>query len=159
MINYLIESENDINDNVLFYIEDQARLLLNLNEFDIQNYMDSELFNPEVLEFLEDESIAKSLENEPEIDNADLILNNFEKNFFLNIGKKIRFKKLKNKIRKIICKAIKEIKDLDAKEIIGAILLALIPAFGSGIPALLFPFIIGFIALILKYGVDYVCPI
>lgn len=156
---YLIKIQKDITDNHLFYIENEAKSLISLSEFDIQNYMDREINNPELIEFIEDDNIALTLDSEPDPDEDELVLTTLEKNFIVNAIRRIRFKKLKNRIRKIICKAIRDIKDLDPKEIIGAILIALIPAFGAGIPAILLPFIVGFVALILKYGVDYVCPL
>lgn len=159
MATYLLKNEEDITDNHLFYIENESHSLFSMSEIDIQNYMDREIDNPELIKFLDEENITSILDSEPEPDQDDLILNSIQKNRIKNLIRKIKFKKLKNKIKKIICKAIQGIDGLEPKEIIGSILVALIPAFGAGIPAILLPFIIGFVALILKYGIEYVCPV
>jgi hypothetical protein len=69
------------------------------------------------------------------------------------------FKKLIEKVRKVFCGIVRSLEDIDEKEIVKAVLIGLIPAFGAGVPALLVPIIIGIIIYFLKKGINEVCPI
>ena len=48
---------------------------------------------------------------------------------------------------------------VDIKDVVKTVLVALIPVFATGVPAALLPLIIGFVAYLMKYGVEKVCPV
>lgn len=69
--------------------------------------------------------------------------------------------KFKDRIRKVFCKVVGKL-DLDKAGIKGVIqstLLALIPAFAGGIPAIALPVIIAIIVHFMKKGIKNVCPV
>jgi hypothetical protein len=49
--------------------------------------------------------------------------------------------------------------ELDIKDIIKNVLLALIPIFASGFPAAVLPIVIGLVAYLIKYGIEKTCPV
>ena len=69
-----------------------------------------------------------------------------------------RFRKLKTKVKQIFCNVVHGIGELDTKDILKAVLLALIPAFAGGLLAAIVPIVIGLVAYLLKYGIEKTCP-
>jgi hypothetical protein len=158
MTQILFSTQNDVSNDWLFYIENEAKSLAQRDEFAITNYIDRELFNPEVKTFLasnEGQAFVNSV-NEGE----GLTLNLIEEMYSKSIidWLRPRFRKLKVKIRQIFCNVVAGIGEIDVKSIISAVLLALIPAFATGLPAAVLPIIIGLIAYLIKYGIEKTCP-
>jgi len=69
------------------------------------------------------------------------------------------FGRLKEKIQKIFCETVNGLDVGKPEDIIKGVLLALIPAFTGGLPAVLLPIVIGLVALLLKKGFAAVCPV
>jgi len=158
MAQTLFKDKAEVNDDWLFYIENEARALAQRDEFAIQNYIDREVFNPEVASYL----LSKGASNLATVagDVGAPFLNYVEgiKSGLLPNGLLPNFAKLKNKIKQIFCEVVRGIQDMDIKTIISAVLVALIPAFTGGLPAIALPIVIGLIASVLKYGLDKTCP-
>jgi hypothetical protein len=151
-----------ISDQKLDYLASQVLSLSRQDEFSINNYIDSELTNPDVHEYLQ--THADDLKTELQ-DNNNFSLT-FHEEMLVRSGigdflKKL-FGGLKRKVTKIFCQVVGDMQkdtSIDVKGIIKAVLLALIPAFATGIPAAVLPIVIGLAALLLKYGYSKVCPI
>lgn len=161
MSQIIFNTANDVSQDWLFYIENEARSLAQRDDFSIDNYIDREAFNPDMATYLSADSSAalfKTMLQAPSV-NLNLNLVQEMRANFLPDWLRPRFKHLKDKIKKIFCQAVKEIGEIDVKAIIKAVLLALIPVFAAGIPALCLPIIIGFIAFLLKYGYERTCPV
>jgi hypothetical protein len=161
MSDYLIQTAEDIDDRLLFYIENEANSLSSRDKLAIDNYVDRELFNPSMESFLGREEVASSLlPHGVELEALSLShVQEIREQFHLPEWLRIRFRQLKRKIKKIFCKIVAELGDeLDWKKIIKAVLLALIPAFAGGVPALAAPIVIGLIAYLIKYGLSQTCP-
>lgn len=155
MAQSLFSSQDTITQDWLLYIENEARGLSQLDDFGIQNYIDRELLNPEVKAYLHDEFS----ESDGDDSAAGLYLSFTESSAAAQAGLFGGWRKLKQKIRKIFCDVVGSFSgDIDWKDIIKAVLVALIPAFAGGIPALTLPIIIGLVASLMKYGYNQVCP-
>lgn len=159
MAQILFQSDQDINNEWLFYIFNEAKSLAQRDEFAIENYMDREIFNPDTLDYLNTEEAINLFDGTQEA--SDLNLNYLEgmKSLQLPDWSRFRFRKLKAKVKKIFCHTVRAIGELDEKEIIKAVLLALIPAFASGLPAAVLPILIGLLAYLFKYGIERTCPV
>jgi len=159
MTQILFKDETDISGTWLFYIENEARSLIQNAENDINNFMDREILNPELQDFLDDIQ-SQSWLSEEEHD-SNLNLNYMEGLVAKNLPNRFipKFKRVKSKVRKIFCRVVRDIEGVEVKDIIKSTITAIIASTGFGIPAVLIPIIIGLIALLLKYGVDAVCPI
>lgn len=153
----LFKNRKELSEEWLVYLENEARSLSeNGSVLDIENYIDREALNPQVSSFLEsiqtDDTTSTSEElSEPLILSAMEMVKASSSHVFP------RFRRLKRKIRKIFCEVTKDI-DADWKSIIKAVLIALIPAFAGGLPALVVPIVIGLVALMMKRGYSAVCP-
>ncbi|MCR9131850.1 MAG: hypothetical protein NXI08_04730 [bacterium] len=156
----LFKTEDDITDEWLTYIENEARSLAQREDFNIDNYLDREIFNPTVKTFLTDNS---EIENIIDLKSDSPLSLNLEEQIKLssiNLPIRLNFRKLRRKVKKVVCDVLTNIDDLSGKsmkEIIQMVLTALIPVIIGGIPAILLPFIIGLIAKIMKRGIDAVC--
>lgn len=158
----LFKNENEISNDWLFYIENEAHSLAQGDEFSIQNFMERELFNPEIAEILDSEEIDFIIGEDNGFKYFEPMHLNFtETTRSVGIGekRKRRFRRLLDKVRGVFCETVNGVEGVDMKDVIKAVLLALIPLFASGIPAALLPLIIGFVAYLMKYGVEKVCPI
>ena len=156
----LFKTEDDITDEWLTYIENEARSLAQREDFNIDNYLDREIFNPTVKTFLTDNS---EIENIIDLKSDSPLSLNLEEQIKLssiNLPIRLNFRKLRRKVKKVVCDVLTNIDDLSGKsmkEIIQMVLTALIPVTIGGIPAILLPFIIGLIAKIMKRGINAVC--
>lgn len=157
MSNIIFKTEADVTQDWVDYIanEANAEAFALTDQFSIENYIDRETLNPLVVSFLN--------ENKPELDNISneankkLSLNLYEN---MTISREIKgaFSGLKEKIRRTLCYILGEsIEGLDIKELIKRLLIALIPAFGAGVPFIVMPIVIGLVAMLIKYGLNYVC--
>ncbi|MEQ9265137.1 MAG: hypothetical protein RLN81_07955 [Balneolaceae bacterium] len=166
MSEILFKSEEDITDDWIFYIENEAKSLAEREKFNIENYIDRNLFNPDIQHLISSKNFDKTLEKSDL--ETDFMFQ--ETNFAFKLSEqsiqkdlseslKLNFQKLRSKVKKIFCNVVRGMENLDGKEIIKAVLIALIPAFASGIPALVLPILIGLIAYLFKYGIDKTCPI
>lgn len=52
MSQVLFQNETDITPDWLFYIENEAKSLAQRDDFSIQNYLDREIFNPMMKNYL-----------------------------------------------------------------------------------------------------------
>lgn len=157
MSEILFKTHPEITDDWLFYIESEANALSQRDAFSINNYIDREAFNPEMKKFLSSDEAQKLLENESEGDK--LSLNLFQNRSFNllpeNLG--MRFRKFKAFVKKIFCKVVSGITDVNPKEIIKGVILALIPFFSTGLPAIVLPLVVGLCASLIKYGYEATC--
>lgn len=156
MARILFSSEEEITEKLLVHIQVEANALKQNDEFVIENYIDRKVFDPEVQSYLSEEGI----ENNRLFDIKSLALNKLETNEIQTLtlfgdG----FKTLKEKVRKVFCQVAITLKDFDARGAIKTILMALIPAFTTGVPAVVLPIIVGLLAIILKSGIDKICPV
>lgn len=159
MAEILFKNDVDVNEDWLFYIENEAKSLAQRDEFAIQNYMDREIYNPDTKKYLSEDEVAQLLNeiNGNEVLHLNLVEGVKAKS--LPDWLRPRFRKLKRKVKEIFCNVVNGIGELDTKDIIKAVLLALIPAFATGIPAAVLPIIIGLIAYLIKYGIERTCPV
>lgn len=158
MTQILFNSKEDINNEWLFYIENEAKSLAQRDEYAIHNYLDREIFNPDMKNYLISDDAATLLNEVNETETLSLNLREGMKANFLPDLLRPRFRKLKTKVKKIFCEVVTEIGELDTKGIIRTVLVALIPAFATGIPAVVLPILIGLIAYLIKFGVEKACP-
>jgi hypothetical protein len=158
MAQILFQNDNDISNDWLFYIENEAKSLAQRDDFAIRNYLDREIFNPEIQSYLAQENVAALFNAVNETETLHLNLTEGMKSNFLPDWLSPRFLELKAKVKQIFCSVVHGIGELDAKDIIKAVLVALIPAFLTGVPAAILPILIGLIAYLLKYGIDKTCP-
>lgn len=154
----LFQNQNDISNDWLFYIENEAKSLSQRDDFAIQNYIDREIYNPETQNYLRADNVGTFLNAVNETESLHLNLIEGMKANFLPDWLRPRFRKLKTKVKQIFCNVVHGIGELDTKEIIRAVLLALIPVFAAGLPAAVLPIVIGLIAYLLKYGIERTCP-
>ncbi|MDP3471597.1 MAG: hypothetical protein Q8S14_06950 [Algoriphagus sp.] len=159
MTQILFHTTMDVNNNWLFYIENEAKSLAQRDDFAIINYLDREIFNPEMEEYLTSDDLPPHLD---EFDEGEVLSLNLTEGMKLNLipeWLRRRFRKLKAMVKKIFCHVVHGIGDLDTKAIISAVLLAVIPAFTTGLPAAVLPIIIGLVAYLLKFGIEKTCPL
>jgi hypothetical protein len=142
------------------YIENQANSMSALDNSKIEAYVDHEVFNPDVSTLLNSQ---EGIEFISDTDDEDDMLKLFGDSYKAMLARPDwlipRFRRLKKKVRKVFCKVARSIEGLDTKAIIKAVLIALIPMFASGLPAALLPILIGLVALLIKNGINNVCPI
>ena len=150
-------AETDVTDQWMDYLVQEAQELSEKSELEIRHYADKEILNPQVKEFLEQDDETGFLPLE--VDEEDLTISFKSAEALRPMGIMGKFRRTKLKIRKIFCKVVKDLEDLDFKGIIKAVILAAIPAFATGLPAAILPIIIALVALFIKYGFDRVCPV
>lgn len=160
MTQFLFQKENDVTRDWLFYIENEARSLAQRDEFAINNYLDREIFNPEMKKFLTTEFIIEMLDKIPYDEYEPLFLNLNEGYETHQIDEylKPRFLKLKKYARQIFQETIAEYENLPFNEIIRKVIYAFIPVFPNGFPTAVLPMIITFSAFAIKYGVQMSYP-
>ncbi len=156
-----ITNQSEIGDDLLEYIKNEAQKLANQSEFEINNYMDSEVLNPAVRSYLginyKDQNFAFEL--------TDLSLSFKENRLLMSSDANLGgwFKNLKETVRKVLCKIVGALgadEEFDWKDIIKTILIALIPLLAGGVyAAVITPILIALIAKLIKYGYNSVCPL
>ncbi len=147
MSQILFKNEADISSDWLFYIENEAKALAQREDFAIQNYVDREIFNPEVQKFLDSDAMEAMLKDITGGKPLHLGLAEERKARFLPDWLRPRFRKLKKKIKNTFCDVMQNaVKESDTKDLIKATILALIPSFGTGLPAAVLPILIGLLA-------------
>lgn len=159
MKQFLFENEKDISSEWLTYIENEANSLAKDSAFEIENYLDREVLNPEMEAFLNEEKVGEWI---ADADDEGILALDYRaaltvKNRSRKNSKK--FKKLKSKIRKIFCKIVRETEGIEIKDIISATIALILTGIGVGISPIILPIIISLVALLLKSGVDAVCPL
>lgn len=154
----LFKNQNDVSNDWLFYIENEAKSLAQRDDFAINNYIDREIYNPETQNYLSSDSAIAFINSTIEEESLHLNLIEGQKANFLPDWIRPRFRKLKRKIKEIFCRIVNDIGELYTKGIIKAVLLALIPAFATGFPAAVLPIIVGLIAYLIKFGIERTCP-
>ncbi len=155
----LFNSEDQITEEWINYLALEAAALAENSDEYIDRYMNRELENPLFIDFLDHEESEKILINfkEEEIENLNFSL---AETLLINHRFRVRlpkFRKLKRAIKKVFCDVVKVQVDGGIKDIIKAVLLGLIPVLGGGIAPVLLPFVVGYIAKLLKNGADAVC--
>ncbi|MBO6524092.1 MAG: hypothetical protein JJ971_09710 [Balneolaceae bacterium] len=155
----LFNSEDQITEEWINYLALEGAALAENSEEYIDRYMNRELENPLFIDFLESEKSAKFLANFEE-ETGELNFS-FAETLLITPRFRIRLpklRKLKSAIKKVFCDVVKVQVDGGIKDIIKAVLLGLIPVLGGGgIAPVLLPFIIAYIAKLLKNGADAVC--
>ena len=102
----LFKNANEITKDWLFYIENEAQYIAQGDEFSIRNFMERELFNPELSEILDSEEFDNLFEEDFDFgDYQPKNLNFTETNRSFRIAekRKKRFKWLLEKVRLIFC--------------------------------------------------------
>jgi len=155
----LFKNEVEITKRWLFYIENEASALMQRDGFAIQNYSDRELFNPDMEDYLSTDEAGDAVDAFHDTESLNLNLIEEIRTNAVPTKVRLRFRKLKTKIKQVFCDVVHSIEGLDTKGIIKAVLIALIPAFATGIPALVLPIIIAMVAYLLKYGIEKTCPV
>jgi len=160
MINYLFQKEADVTNQWLFCIENEARSLAQRDEFAINNYLDREIFNPEMQEFLKTDYIIQLTEKFQEQEYEPFFFNLYEEYQIHKLEDyyKTRFSFFKKYFRQIYQETIAQIEDKEPKEILKKAIYAYIPNFPQGIPTAFLSFIIAYTAFAYKYGYQMAYP-
>lgn len=159
---YFLTTEH-FNERWQFYTENEVKELANKDTFTIDHYADSEIFNPDIQNFiLEYGDLFRTVSAEM----PDTWALGFrEKRQLKGIDPQVqlRFQQLKTWLKQVICELLASMdwENKSTKEIITRIITTLIPYFaatgGLPLPAVILPIVIAVIAKILKHGVDAVC--
>ncbi|MCW4470524.1 hypothetical protein OGH69_16250 [Flavobacterium sp. MFBS3-15] len=173
MATTVFAEESAISEEWLTYITNEAYALSRLSDFEIENYADREVLNPEVGQYLdqldidteEQEFVFKSftaLSSAGAFNTFSLSFSEQRETAQFGI-RLFKFSRIKEKIRRILCQILSELEEdgtINWKEIIKAVLLALAGGFfGGALGAILLPVLISLIAKIIRMGLDSVCPI
>ena len=152
----LFQSETDVTSDWLKYIELEARALSEESDLRIENYMDTEILNPQMQAFLS----GYDLDDIADENTEPLVLNPQLMASAVATPQFFKFRKIKRKIRKIFCAMASELEGLSWTEIIQKLLIALIPAFAAtgGVPAIVLPIVVGLVAAAMKKGYGALCP-
>ncbi|MGE5382966.1 MAG: hypothetical protein ACM3PX_06030 [Omnitrophica WOR_2 bacterium] len=160
MTQILFQKETDVTNDWLFYIENEAKSLAQRTEFSINNYLDREIFNPEMKNFLKTEFIIEMIEKNPEQEFEPLFLNLAEEYevHLIEDYIKPRFLQLKKIVKQIFQETVADLEEKPLKEIMKRVIYSFIPVFPKGFPTALLPFIISNTAFMIKYGVRMTYP-
>lgn len=151
-----ISNEADANQLISQLTTENPGLFQNSSESEIEKFLQFEMSNAQSIDFLSGDQLSfleEKMDDSMELNSATMELVLTRPLILPN------YKKLKRKTRKVFCEIINELEGLDAEGIVGGILLALIPAFGAGIPLLIAPIVVGIILWLLKKGYNRVCPV
>ncbi|QIX61649.1 hypothetical protein HER32_10850 [Hymenobacter sp. BT18] len=156
-----ITSTQEVSDELAFYIQNEALSLAQRDTFSIENFIDREAFNPDVQAYLNSPEAAQLFGDG--MDNSPLSLTFAQEKAFLAPNwpnwLRFRFKKFKKLIKRVFCEVVTSIEDAEIKDVIKAVLVGLIPAFGAGgLPGIAIGILIGFVALLIKAGIQAACP-
>jgi hypothetical protein len=146
-------------DSWVDYVTNQSQVLSYLSDFQLDSIIDNEILNPNVQTILSDSKLS-GLANEKE-ETVELSLHTKSVVDVNVLRLWPNLKKLKRLVRKVFCQVMGPIADdkFDLKTVIKSVLLALVPFFAGGVPALLLPVIIPIIVRLFKQGVNKVCPV
>jgi hypothetical protein len=157
----VFQTAADFNNNWQFYLENEIKDLANRDDFSIDHYADSEIFNPELANFInQHQSIVNLVDLQP---NESFALGLREKRQLSRVTSDVqtKFRKFKAWLKRLICDLLGSInwENSSTIEIIGLIVVGLIPFFAGsgGLPALLLPIVVSIVAKVLKHGIDAVC--
>lgn len=156
------KTESDVTSQWIDYYAAQAQTLAQQDEHAIRGFIDREILNPEMQELLKASPKMMALaDDDPDM---ELVLDTGGVTAKSAIGDWLRrtFGGMKKKVRKVFCDVVGELNkdgNINLKEIIRTVLLSLIPAFATGVPAAVLPLVIGLAALLLKYGYQHVCRV
>lgn len=165
MNNYELKSEKDITDELLDYLSAEVEALAQLEDSQIEGYMDREVLNPEMDYLFKSDELAKFLADDAGgSENENLTLAGiYELKATRKFAARIGFwKNLKRKIRRIFCSvidAIENIEEITLKKIIELVLAAVLASIGLIVKAAILPVIIGIIAYFIKKGYGNVCSV
>jgi hypothetical protein len=153
-------NQTDVTANWVSYVAQEARSLSALDDTQINSYADRQINNPEVQAYLKSQQGDAELLKAGKAQSGHLALGADAEGLSLHWPDWLKnlFGGLKAKIKKIFCATVKGIQAGKLEDIIKAVLLALIPAFASGLPAVVLPIVISLTALLLKNGYAKVCP-
>lgn len=159
----IITSNQELNDINLESILNSAITLSQESEFDIENFADKVYDKPETIAFLENTKVAHFIESEQV--GGSLTLKGVQHKAFVtsvhwDLG--IRFKKLKRKIKKLFCQIVDLLRasdSIDWKEVIKKVLAAIITALGLSLSPAVTIIVVSLVALVLKKGIAFVCPV
>lgn len=175
-----INNKEDVTDDLVASL---AGLSVNLSvqsDDVIQLYANNSIMSPDAHRVLESQDVLQVLANEPNqgvaSDSVDFVseddesfgLLSFPENdsIFGGLWSRVKdlFTGLKKKVRRIFCQVVSALgssQDFDLKQIIKDVLLVLIPALAasSGLMPVALPIVVSLAAMLLKYGVNKVCPV
>lgn len=155
------KKESDITSQWLDYYAAEAQGLSRQDEQAIRGYIDREILNPDMQDLLK-AAAPKMITLADDDPDMELVLDSGAITAKSAVGDWLRrtFGGMKKKVRKIFCTVVGDLNkdgNINLKEIIKTVLLALIPAFTTGVPAAVLPIVVGLAALLLKYGYKHVC--
>jgi len=165
MAQELMTSMTEVNQDFIPYIMNEANSLARLDEFEIDNYSDRELLNPEMKALLEglqlpdeDQIVAGMVESIP------LTLSLMEnRTTALFGGIKAKFRRMKRAIKRELCRILAELEEdgtIDWPTIITAVLTAIAASFFAGpVGVIVLPILVALIAKIIRRGIDAVCAV
>lgn len=165
MAQVLMSSMTEVNPAFIPYILNEANALARLDDYEIDNYMDRELLNPEMKELLEGLDLPEEVAViGGMIESIPLTLSlNESRTMLLFSGFKAKFRRLKRAIKRELCRllaALEEDGTIDWPTIITAVLTAIAAAFFSGpVGAIVLPILVALIAKIIRRGIDAVCAV
>ncbi len=155
------KNESDITTEWLSYIENEATSLSKQEDFEIDNYSDRELLNPDMQAFLH-EVPDDEYPGITEISEHRALSLSFKERMLpatTKFGNSLQ--RLKNKIRKFLCQVLADLQSdsaLNWQAIIKAVLILLIPSLGGGVWAVIvLPVLISLVAKVIKRGFEAVC--
>lgn len=155
------KANEKIPDDWAAYIENEAMSLSKQEDFDIDNYADREILNPNFQSYLQELKLAGEMDDA--VMAEPLSLSFMESRFEAASLLGGKLKRLKNKIRESLCKILADLGgdgELNWKDIIKAVLIALIPALGGAtLSIIVLPILISLTAKLIKRGFDAVCPV
>ncbi len=174
-----IESVDQVTDEQVTYLAGIAQNLSMESDYTIQNYADTAITSPDAQKALQSASAVKLLTDGNAESTAfaslgpanggtnGLALSSFQEDALLgDFWQRIKnlFGGLRRKVKKIFCKvasALGNDGDLDLKKIIREVLIVLIPALAAsaGLLPIALPIVVSLAAMLIKYGVDRVCPV
>lgn len=152
-----LQKKEQISPARLDYYTNEALMLSTKEKFAIQNYMDSEIMNPEVLDYIR--LMEKGTTLLADFGDEEPLALNFHESITANSlfpDKFSGFKRLKKKIKQIFGKVVRlqmETGNIGIKPLMSYSISAMHSALGSNYQVVM-PLLIGLIALFIKYGID-----
>lgn len=157
----VFQTAEDFNDNWQFYLENEIKDLANRDDFSIDHYGDSEIFNPELAAFINQHEAIVGLVDFQNYDSLALGLREKRQLRRVTSDVQTNFRRFKAWLKRLICDLLGSIdwENSSTIEIVGLIVVGLIPFFAGsgGLPALLLPIVVSIVAKVLKRGIDAVC--